>query len=133
MSLRGVLRGFGLKVGRTTPRLFAGRIRELTEHHPTLSAIAKAVLAVHEVLLRELNGFERQVRKLAKSDSRVRLAMTAPGVGAIVGLTYVAAIDDPGRLEELGGETRQAGRDEEGEGCACQEAQRRLPSASNRA
>ena len=98
MSFRGVLRGFGLKVGRTTPRLFAGRIRELTEHHPTLSAIAKAVLAVHEVLLRELNGFERQVRKLAKSDSRVRLAMTAPGVGAIVGLTYVAAIDDPGRF-----------------------------------
>ena len=27
MSLRGVLRGFGLKVGRTTPRTFAGRIR----------------------------------------------------------------------------------------------------------
>jgi len=98
MSLRGVLRGFGLKVGRTTPRLFAGRIRELTEHHPALGAIAKALLAVHEVLLRELHGFERQVRKLAKSDSRVRLAMTAPGVGAIVGLTYVAAIDDPGRF-----------------------------------
>ena len=34
--------------------------------------------------MRELHGFERQVRKLAKSDSRVRLAMTAPGVGAIV-------------------------------------------------
>src|SRR6202048_651987 len=27
MSLRGVLRGFGLKVGRTTPRTFPGRIR----------------------------------------------------------------------------------------------------------
>jgi transposase len=98
MSLRGVLRGFGLKVGRTTPRGFAGRIRELTEHHPALSAIAKALLAVHEVLLRELSGFDKQVRKLAKSDSRVRLVMTAPGVGAIVGLTYVAAIDDPARF-----------------------------------
>src|ERR1700760_3168036 len=29
MSLRGVLRGFGLKVGPTTPRTFPGRIREL--------------------------------------------------------------------------------------------------------
>ena len=28
-SLRGILRGFGLKVGKTTPRRFAGRIREL--------------------------------------------------------------------------------------------------------
>ena len=98
MSLRGILRGFGLKVGRTTPRLFASRIRELTEHHPALKAIAKALLAVHEVLLSELNGFEKRVREAAKSDSRVRLVMTAPGVGAIVGLTYVAAIDDPGRF-----------------------------------
>ena len=29
MGLRGVLRGFGLKVGPTTPRSFAARIREL--------------------------------------------------------------------------------------------------------
>ena len=98
MSLRGILRGFGLKVGPTTPRLFAGRIRELTEHHPALQAIAKALLAVHEVLLRELNGFERRARQLARGDARVRLVMTAPGVGAIVGLTYVAAIDDPARF-----------------------------------
>ena len=35
---------------------------------------------------------------LAKSDKRVRLLMTAPGVGAIVALTYVSAIDDPGRF-----------------------------------
>ena len=98
MSLRGILRGFGLKVGRTTPVHFAGRIEELTEHHPALKAIAKALLAVHAVLLRELNGFEKQVRKLAKGDSRARLLMTAPGVGPIVGLTYAAAIDDPGRF-----------------------------------
>lgn len=98
MNLRGILRGFGLKVGPTTPRSFADRIRELTEHHPALQAIAKALLAVHEVLLSELNGFERKTRELAKCDSRVRLVMTAPGVGAIVGLTYVAAIDDPARF-----------------------------------
>ena len=98
MSLRGILRGFGLKVGRTTPVQFASRIEELTEHHPALKAIAKALLAVHAVLLRELNGFEKQVRKLAKGDGRTRLLMTAPGVGPIVGLTYAAAIDDPGRF-----------------------------------
>ncbi len=98
MSLRGILRGFGLKVGPVTAAGFARRIRELTEHHPALSAIAKALLAVHEVLLRELNGFEKQARQQARSDARVKLVMTAPGVGAIVGLTYVAAIDDPARF-----------------------------------
>ncbi len=98
MSLRGILRGFGLKVGRTTKVSFPRRIMELTEHHPALKAIARALLAAHEVLLRELNGFEKQVRKLARGDTRVKLAMTAPGVGAIVGLTYVSAIDDPARF-----------------------------------
>jgi len=98
MSLRGILRGFGLKVGRTTKAGFASRITELTEHHPALKTIAKALLAVHAVLLKELDGFEKQVRKLARGDNRVRLLMTAPGVGPIVGLTYVGAIDDPARF-----------------------------------
>jgi transposase len=52
-SLRGVLRGFGLKVGRTTERSFATRIEELVAGHAALASIAKALLAVHAVLLRE--------------------------------------------------------------------------------
>src|SRR5213594_4725762 len=35
-SLRGILRGFGLKVGRTTERSFAGRVQELVAGHPAL-------------------------------------------------------------------------------------------------
>jgi transposase len=64
-----------------------------------LEVVAKALLAAHEVLLRELNGFEKRVRAMARDDKRVRLLMSAPGVGSIVGLTYVAAIDDPGRFK----------------------------------
>ena len=99
MSVRGILRGFGLKVGPTTPRRFARRIEELVAGHPTLERLARALLAVHDVLLGELNGFEKLVRSLARKDVHVRLLMTTPGVGAIVALTYVAAIDDPGRFK----------------------------------
>lgn len=99
MSLRGVLRGFGLKVGPTKPTRFALRIEELVAGHATLEVIAKALLAVHEALLRESKGFEKRVRAMAREDQRVRLMMSAPGVGAIVGLTYVAAIDDPKRFK----------------------------------
>src|SRR5436309_6619920 len=59
MSLRGILRGFGLKVGPTTPKRFAGRIQELVTGHPSLQAIADALLAVRAVLLREFSGFEK--------------------------------------------------------------------------
>src|SRR5476651_1732634 len=47
MSLRGILRGFGLKVGPTTPKRFAERIRELVVGHATLEAVGEALLSVH--------------------------------------------------------------------------------------
>jgi transposase len=98
-SLRGILRGFGLKVGKTTARSFAGRIQELVEGHPNLEAIGKALLAVHSVLLREFNGFEKRVRAMARCDARTRLLMSTPAVGPIVALTYAAAVDDPARFK----------------------------------
>src|SRR6266581_334892 len=103
MSLRGILRGFGLKVGPTTPLRFAGRIKELVSGHATLEVVAKALLAAHAVLLREFAGFERRVRTMARADARVRLLMSTPGVGAIVALTYVSAIDDPTRFKSSKG------------------------------
>ncbi len=99
MSARGILRGFGLKVGATTVKRFAGRHRELVAGHATLEVIAEALLDVHATLARELSGLERRVRAIARTDARVRLVMSAPGVGAIVGLTYVAAIDEPSRFK----------------------------------
>jgi transposase len=95
MSLRGVLRGFGLKVGKTTPVQFEGRIRELVAGHPNLEVIAASMLAVRATLRCEFNGFERRLRTLARSDMRARLLMSTPGVGTIVALTYASAIDDP--------------------------------------
>src|SRR6187401_2913828 len=41
-SLRGVLRGFGLKVGKTSECTFAERIRELVTGHPGLELVARA-------------------------------------------------------------------------------------------
>ena len=98
-SLRGILRGFGLKVGHTTARSFAVRIRELVEGQANLETIAQALLAVHAVLLREFNGFEKRVRMMAREHVKARLLMTTPAVGPIVALTYAGAIDDPARFK----------------------------------
>jgi transposase len=98
-SLRGILRGFGLKVGKTTARSFAGRIRELVAGQANLETIAQALLAVHAVLVREFNGFEKRVRMMAREHGQARLLMTTPAVGPIVALTYAGAIDDPARFK----------------------------------
>jgi len=75
-SLRGILRGFGLKVGKTTPVKFEGRIKELVAGHPNLEVIAHALLAVRAVLWREL------LRAAAACDGARRHASTASDVGA---------------------------------------------------
>ena len=98
MSLRGILRGFGLKVGPTTTRSFEGRVRELVEGHPTLLAVADALLLARATLGEQLSKLQKRLVSLARDDTRARLLMSTPGVGVLVALTYVAAIDDPARF-----------------------------------
>ena len=99
MSLRGILRGFGLKVGKTTDRSFAGRIEELVAGHPNLEAIARGAAggargaaAASSMASRSACGRWRA------SHAQARLLMTTPAVGPIVALTYAGAIDDPARF-----------------------------------
>jgi len=97
-SLRGVLRGFGLKVGQTNERTFAPRIRELVAGHSGLELLAQALLEARGVLRREFNSLDKQVARLAKSHPQASLLMTTPSVGPIVALTYASAVDDPKRF-----------------------------------
>ena len=80
MSLRGILRGFGLKVGRTTPWRFADRIKEPIAGHATLEVVGHALPAVHAVLPREFKGFEKRLRETARCDTWVRLLMSTPAL-----------------------------------------------------
>src|SRR4051812_22234644 len=98
MSLRGVLRGFGLKVGPTTPKTFAGRVRDLVAHHDTLQTIAEALLSARTVLEQEFKANEKPPSRLGRANGPTRRLMTTPGVGAIVALTFASAIDDPARF-----------------------------------
>jgi transposase len=98
-SLRGILRGFGLKVGKTTDKSFAGRIRELVQGHPSLEAVGEALLSVRGVLLKEFNAFEKRVRAMMRSNAKAKLLTSTPAVGPIVALTYASAIDDPARFK----------------------------------
>src|SRR6476619_7184747 len=50
LSIRGILRGFGLKVGQVTRKRFEARIRELVTGHTTLERIAEAMLSARATL-----------------------------------------------------------------------------------
>jgi len=98
LSIRGVLRNFGLKMGRVAKGRFAERVQELADGNAKLQAAATPVLSARAALCSELAGLEKIVRDLAKSDPVCRLFMTMPGVGPIVALTVKSAIDDPERF-----------------------------------
>jgi transposase len=98
LSLRGVLRGFGLKVGPTTPARFEARIRELVDGQATLEALSGPVLRARASLRSELAHLHKRLLAIARADDVCRLLTSMPGVGAIVALTFRAAVDDPTRF-----------------------------------
>lgn len=97
-SIRGLLRNFGLKVGRVGRSGFAGRVRELLESHPSLAPVIEPLLTVRATLLRQCAELDRQAIETARPDPVCRLLMTATGVGTLVALAYRSGVDDPHRF-----------------------------------
>ncbi len=98
MSLRGLLRNFGLKVGAISRGRFEHRIRELAEGNAMLDTATAPMLRARASLRQELAGLEKLVRQMAQEDLVCVRLMTMPGVGAVVALTYRSAVDDPARF-----------------------------------
>jgi transposase len=97
-SIRGILRGFGLKLGEVSKGQFAVRVRELAVGHEMLEAITGAMLAAREALLAEFMRLHRHMLTIARADPVCRRLMTAPGVGALVSITFRTALDEPSRF-----------------------------------
>ena len=98
MSMRGLLRNFGLKVGAISRGRYEQRIRELADGNPMLEAATAPMLRARASLRQELAGVERLVRQMAQDDPVCQRLMSMPGVGAVVALTYRSAVDDPSRF-----------------------------------
>ena len=98
LSIRGLLRGFGLKVGEVSRGRFEVRVRELIAGHAMLAAVIGAMLQARAAVWREFTALHRQMLAIARQDAVCRRLMGVPGVGALVALTYRAAVDDPGRF-----------------------------------
>ena len=98
LSIRGILRGFGLKVGEISKGKFAARVRELIAGHEMLEAVIGAMLTAREGLQAEFMRLHRQMLGIVRGDEICRRLMTVPGVGALVAVTFKAAVDDPTRF-----------------------------------
>jgi transposase len=97
-SIRGILRGFGLKMGVVTRKNFDARARELCVGQAMLEKIAEAMLAARATLQKEYSRLHKTMLAIVRADAVCRHLMTAPGVGALVAITFKTAIDDPTRI-----------------------------------
>ncbi|UWQ49922.1 IS110 family transposase [Leisingera caerulea] len=97
-EIRGLLRPFGLKVGRVAARDFEARVRQLVEGCPNLELCMSALLRGRAEMQAQLAELHRALLRLTANDELCRRFMTIPGVGPVTALAFKATIDDPGRF-----------------------------------
>lgn len=98
IGMRGILRAFGLKVGRVGRARLDARLRELIAGNAMLEKAIGAMLEARAALVQEAGELHRAVLRLTRESETCTRLMTIPGVGPITSLTFVAAVDDPHRF-----------------------------------
>ncbi len=68
LSVRGLLRGFGLKVGKIGKGRYAARIRELIAGHTMLSREIEPLLHARDALLSEFGTLHGAVLSMTRQD-----------------------------------------------------------------
>ena len=99
-QMRGLLKPFGLLVGKVRGKGFEGRVRELIADTPAMAEVIDALLLARRTLCTQVARLDVRVRMLAQTIAPCRRLMTVPGVGPITALAYVTVIDDPGRFRK---------------------------------
>jgi len=97
-SVRGLLRGFGFRFPRVLRARWAQSVREVLTGNAMLLAVIDPLLAAGAALRDQLAVLEKRVRDVARQDPVCHRLMTMPGVGAVVALTFRAAVDRPERF-----------------------------------
>jgi transposase len=92
-DLRGTLRNFGLKMGVVSSFRYEVRVRELVAGFPRLAAVVEPLLSVQQLAV-----LHKMLLDTVRGDPVCQRLMTAPGVGAVVALTYRATVDQPQRF-----------------------------------
>jgi transposase len=96
--IRGLLKTFGIVLGRGKGGRFETMVRDRITEQPVLAMVMEPMLGVLLTTRKQLAVFERVLRRWARADRDVRRLMTVPGVGALTALAYTTTIEDPARF-----------------------------------
>jgi transposase len=99
-QIRGLLKNRGLAIGRAKMNMFAVRAAQLAEDRSELLAAVDPLLKARKAVEQQIVDLDRKVLRLARNNAQVRRFITAPGVGPVTALCFLATIDDPARFKK---------------------------------
>src|SRR5512132_1211768 len=82
-QIRGILKTFGLVLGKVAAGKFEARVRQLIAGNSLLVEVIEALLKVWRTTGEQLVTLHRRVLRLTQTDETCRRLMTVPGVGAV--------------------------------------------------
>lgn len=97
-QVRSMLKESGLIFPRAIAGLFRHHVIELSGDGHALWLVLLPLLSVHDHVCHELEGLDRQIREMARTDETTRRLMTVPGIGVVTAMTFKHTIDDPSRF-----------------------------------
>ena len=98
-EIRGLLKNLGLVIGKAGGNVFRRRVEDLAGEQLLLQEAIRPLLAVREIVRREIADLYRKLLTLARTEEESRRLMTVPGVGPITALAFRSAIDEPTRFQ----------------------------------
>jgi len=94
-QIRGVMTTFGLILRKGGGRVFETAVRRRLAERPGLETIVLPLLEAWRVVRARAAALDRHVRAVARREATCQLLMTAPGIGAVTAVAFVAAVEDP--------------------------------------
>lgn len=107
-NITGTLKPFGLITprGNISTKVFRDRVLATLDRADERGILVREAvmpsLDLHDTLCKKLSVLSKKVESMAKADPVCRRLMTAPGVGPIVALSFVTAVDNPRRFADPG-------------------------------
>lgn len=100
LQIRGTIRAFGLKVGRSARGGFETRVLELVAECEELKVYLLPMLRVRQEMMSECSTLDKMILKYVRSDDVCRRLMTIPGVGPLTALAFKTFVDTPLRFSK---------------------------------
>jgi transposase len=101
-QVRGLLRPFGIRLpSRQGTKRFDAAAHAAVRHDPVLSASVTALLEALAAVEGQIARLDERLKELARRSEVCWRLMSVPGVGPIVALAFMAAIEDVGRFRRM--------------------------------